>query len=130
MRNLGIVIITLLCISCAEPNLKSYIAADRATYEAISAEYVELVKSALNDQDEAKFTKEQIERRERLVQTWQLRIISGEEGIYPSEAEAQIAPKEEPKKEVVPVKEEPKKEVVPEVPAVVPSPTIKEGAPK
>ena len=62
-------VLALLCCGCVS---KTYIAADRATYEAIAPAYAEYVKA------DANLTLEQIGRRLRTLEAWLKRIEAAE----------------------------------------------------
>lgn len=68
MRVIMLTLVLILCASCTCVDMKGYVAADKATFLAITPEYLEYVEtdSAL-DQDKK-------DRRRRLVETWKLRI--------------------------------------------------------
>lgn len=51
----------------------AYVEADRLTFEAIAPEYSSLVS-------EAGMTEDQVERRLRLIRSWEARIVRAEEG--------------------------------------------------
>lgn len=68
MRVIMLTLVVILCVGCTCVDMKGYVAADKATFIAITPEYLEYVEndSAL---DQAKK-----DRRRRLVATWKLRI--------------------------------------------------------
>ncbi len=60
---------------------KAYVEADRKTLEAVGPEYVEMSKYAFKKQEDGSFVPwfdaEQAERRERTIQSWQIRTERG-----------------------------------------------------
>lgn len=70
-----LLLLMLLCVisGCGTSGeFKAYVESDRATFEAISTQYLEYV-----GKDES-LDEEQKQRRERLIGTWGLRIEQGE----------------------------------------------------
>lgn len=73
MRILSLILILALLLGgCSSVDLKSYVAADRATYSVIAPDYIKYVSA------DKKLTQDQKKRRARLLETWRLRIESGE----------------------------------------------------
>lgn len=74
MKRLFILILVLLLVAgCSQVDMKSYVASDRATYNAVSGEYLEFL-------DASKLSKKQKVRRRRLIVTWEKRIKAAEGG--------------------------------------------------
>lgn len=73
MRLLTILICALMLSACVSDN-SIYVTGDRATYDVVADEYLELVDS----HDD--FDAEQKGRRHRLVETWRMRIEEAEKG--------------------------------------------------
>lgn len=74
----------LVLASCANsPAFDLYVSADRKTYEAISSEYIVLVKSAKDASGDVMFDADGIARRERLVESWKIRIEEAEKPLEP-----------------------------------------------
>ena len=62
------------CNGCTTPGA-AYVAADRATYEAITPYYLVKVEA------DPELTEAQKARRKRLVETWRLRLEKAEEAV-------------------------------------------------
>jgi hypothetical protein len=86
MKKIFFCILCILLISgCANEELRGYIVADKATMDSIAEEYIGLVKNAKEDDGKtAKFSSEQISRRESLIQSWKLRIENTESSLKES----------------------------------------------
>lgn len=75
----GLLVGVALCgVGCANTVGPDYLAADRATYEAVGRSYLNYVA------DDATLTAEQKLRRQRTVTTWQMRIESQEKLASPA----------------------------------------------
>jgi hypothetical protein len=72
-----IVIAAMMIFICGSgcSEFSEYVAADKATFEAISPEYLEYL------QKDAALDDEQKERRKNLVETWRMRIEGAEQSV-------------------------------------------------
>jgi len=73
----------LIFIGCQQVNMKSYVAADKMTYDAVADEYLDLVQKSKKEDGQPQFDQEQIDRRKRLVESWKMRIDNGEAAATP-----------------------------------------------
>lgn len=60
--------------SCSTSPSNLYVEADQATYDVVAPEYLKLVRESKDSSGDATFDKDQIERRERLIESWKIRI--------------------------------------------------------
>lgn len=68
MRVIMLILILAVCNGCTCVDMKGYVAADKATFIAITPEYLEYVDN------DAALDQAKKDRRRRLVDTWKLRI--------------------------------------------------------
>jgi len=87
------------CASLASPSA-AYVAADRATYDAVAPEYAEYVRN------DASLDDDQRARRQRTLETWRIRVKSVE-GPGAAETQAPVAPLEDgmPERDPAPERE-------------------------
>lgn len=81
LRNTALAIAVLMSAGCCATMdiiREDYVAADRATYEALAPKYLEYVDGDASLDDEEK------KRRARTVNTWRLRLEQAETPVQPA----------------------------------------------
>ena len=71
MRKLAFFLVLMAVIGCSQPDFKTYVKADRQTFNAVTPDYIKWL-------DESSLEKDKKERRYRLIESWKKRLESAE----------------------------------------------------